>query len=206
MNSLFITFEGVEGAGKSTQIQLLAGHLRREGRQVLTTREPGGTRIGDALRELLLDATLTEMSDYAEALLYAASRAQLVHEVIRPALKEGKIVICDRYIDSSIAYQVFARGLGREMIETISLWATDNLLPDLTFLLKIPAEKGLFRAVTGEADRIEQEEIAFHEQVEAGYDKLAAEDTNRIRVIEATDDIELLHAQVAEIVDLKLKG
>ena len=206
MKNLFITFEGGEGSGKTTQIQLLAGHLRREGRTVLTTREPGGTRIGDAIRELLLDSTLSEMSDRAEALLYAASRAQLVDEVIKPALAEDKVVICDRYIDSSVAYQAFARGLDREAVENISLWATGNLLPDLTFLLKIPAEKGLFRAITGEADRIEREEITFHEQVEAGYNRLAAENPLRFRIIEAAADIELVHARIAEIVDLKLKA
>lgn len=205
MKNLFITFEGGEGSGKTTQIQLLAGHLRREGRQVLFTREPGGTRIGDPIRELLLDPALTEMDDRTEALLYAASRAQLVSEVIRPALSQGKIVISDRYIDSSLAYQVFARGLDRRLILDINTWATGGLIPELTFLLKMPAQSGLFR-VTGEADRIEREEVAFHEKVESGYERLAAEYPDRFRVIEANNDIELVHARIAEIVDLKLKS
>ncbi len=200
---MFITFEGGEGSGKTTQIQLLANHLRKEGHVVSTTREPGGSRISDAIREILLDPILSEMDDRTEALLYAASRAQLVTEVIRKDLDGGNIVICDRYIDSSVAYQVFARGLDREKIEGISLWAVDDLMPDLTFYLRVPPKQGLGRA-TGEADRIESEEIEFHHQVAGGYEKLALENPNRIKVIEAINDIDEVHAEITEIVDLKI--
>ena len=200
---MFITFEGGEGAGKTTQIQLLASHLRKEGRAVTTTREPGGTRISDAIRKILLNPALSEIDDRTEALLYAASRAQLVAEVIRKDLSSGKIVICDRYIDSSIAYQVFARGLKRETIEEISNWAVDGLWPDITFYLRVSPKHGLTRA-TGESDRIQKEEIEFHDQVAEGYEKLALENPNRIKVIEGIVDIEEVHAQISRIVEMKM--
>lgn len=201
---MFITFEGGEGSGKTTQIQLLAGHLRREGHRVITTREPGGNRISDAIRELLLDPTLSEMDDHTEALLYAASRAQLVSEVIKPELQKGSVVICDRYIDSSIAYQVFARGLERRQVEKINYWATGSLVPDLTLFLRVPPKSGLSRA-TGEADRIEREEIDFHEQVMEGYEALARDYPGRIVIINAVGDIDQVHAEIAKVVDLRLK-
>lgn len=201
---MFITFEGGEGSGKTTQIQLLAGHLRREGHRVVTTREPGGNRISDAIRELLLDPTLSEMDDHTEALLYAASRAQLVSEVIKPELQKGSVVICDRYIDSSIAYQVFARGLERRQVEKINYWATGSLVPDLTLFLRVPPKSGLSRA-TGEADRIEREEIDFHEQVMEGYEALARDYPGRIVIINAVGDIDQVHAEIAKVVDQRLK-
>jgi len=200
---MFITLEGGEGSGKTTQIQLLASHLRKEGHPVTTTREPGGTRISDAIREILLDPTTSEMDDRTEALLYAASRAQLVAEVIKKDLDSGKIVICDRYIDSSIAYQVFARGLKRETIEDISNWAVDGLWPDITFYLRVSPKHGLSRA-TGESDRIQKEELEFHDQVASGYEELALENPDRIKVIEAISDIDEIHGQIAKIVDLQL--
>jgi len=203
---LFITFEGGEGSGKTTQIQLLTGHLQRKGYTVTTTREPGGTRIGDQIRRLLLDSSLSEMDKHTEALLYAASRAQLVREIIRPALARENIVICDRYIDSSIAYQVFARGLERDVIMGLSQWATDNLRPDLTFLLRIPPETGLSRAGGGKTDRIEQEELSFHRQVALGYDELAAEDPKRFQIIGADNDVELIHANIVSLVEERLKS
>lgn len=203
---LFITFEGGEGSGKSTQIQLLTDHLRRQGYTVVATREPGGTRIGDQIRRLLLDSDLSEMDSRTEALLYAASRAQLVREVIRPALSRENIVICDRYIDSSIAYQAFARGLERAMITDLSQWATDSLMPDLTFLLKIPPETGLSRATGGKSDRIEQEELSFHGRVALGFDELAAENPGRFRIIAADNDVELIHSQIIGLVDERLNA
>ncbi len=202
---LFITFEGGENSGKTTQIQLLADYLRREGHIIVATREPGGTRIGEQIRDLLLDSDLSEMDRHTEALLYAASRAQLAREVIRPALEQGHIVICDRYIDSSIAYQAYARGLEREIVTDISQWATGDLTPDITFLLKLPPEKGLLRA-GGKTDRIEEERLSFHQQVALGYDKLAADNPERFRVIEADNNIEIVHANIVDLLKQRLKS
>lgn len=197
---LFITFEGVEGSGKSTQIDLLVEFLSEKGYEVVSTREPGGTAIGDKIRKIVLNPDFTEMDFKAEALLYAANRAQHVAEVIAPALAQGKIIISDRYTDSSLAYQSFGRGLDQKKVENISEWATGGLEPDLTILLDIPADKGLKRTSRSLADRIEQENIDFHDRVSKGFLKLAKKFPKRFKVIDATKDVDQIHQEVVKLV------
>lgn len=197
---LFITFEGVEGSGKSTQIDLLAEFLSEKGYEVVSTREPGGTAIGDKIRKIVLNPDFTEMDFKAEALLYAANRAQHVAEVIAPALAQGKIIISDRYTDSSLAYQSFGRDLDQKKVENISEWATGGLEPDLTILLDIPADKGLKRTSRSLADRIEQENIDFHDRVSKGFLKLAKKFPKRFKVIDATKDVDQIHQEVVKLV------
>jgi len=203
---LFITFEGVEGSGKSTQIDLLAEFLSEKGYEVVSTREPGGTAIGDKIRKIVLNPDFTEMDFKAEALLYAANRAQHVAEVIAPALAQGKIIISDRYTDSSLAYQSFGRGLDQKKVENISEWATGGLEPDLTILLDIPADKGLKRTSRSLADRIEQENIDFHDRVFKGFLKLAKKFPKRFKVIDATKDVDQIHQEVVKLVEKLLRA
>ena len=200
MAGRFITFEGVEGCGKTTQVELLGNWFARQHREAVVTREPGGTVVGDKVRGVLLDPTLSEMIPRTEALLYAASRAQLVDQVIKPALHAGKTVLCDRYIDSSLAYQVFARGLDFQTIISINEWASGGLMPDLTFLFRISAELGLGRAVGRRPDRLEQESLQFHRMVEAGYEDLAVKYAERFVLIDGRDPVEHIHKQVVEAV------
>jgi dTMP kinase len=197
---LFITFEGVEGSGKSTQIELLKEFLSDKGYDVVATREPGGTRIGDKIRKILLNPDFQEMDCRAEALLYAASRAQHVAEIIAEAVEGGKIVISDRYTDSSLAYQSFGRGLEQKRLEVINEWATGGLEPDLTILLDIPADKGLRRTSRSLADRIEQENLEFHDRVSKGFLRVAKKFPRRIRVVNASRDVEEIHQEVVKIV------
>jgi dTMP kinase len=180
---VFVSFEGIDGSGKSTQAALLADALRTEGREVVTTREPGGTVLGERVRDLLLGSG--EVSPWAEAGLFAAARAQLVHEVIRPALERGADVVCDRYLDSSLAYQGIARGLGLEAVLEVNRLATAGLLPDRTFLLLAPVEQ-LMRRSRERPDRIEREGVAFLERVDRGYRELAARFPERIVCLDAT--------------------
>jgi dTMP kinase len=180
---MFITFEGVDGSGKTTQVALLADALREEGRDVVATREPGGTPAGERIRELLLEGG--EIAPWTEAALFAAARAQLVDEVIRPALARGADVICDRYIDSSLAYQGIARGLGVERVLELNLLATSGLLPDRTFFLAIPPEDTAGRK-DAEPDRIEREGEEFAAIVDQGYRELAAIFAKRVVTIDAT--------------------
>jgi dTMP kinase len=180
----FIAFEGVEGSGKGTQIRLAAEHLRNEGYDVLLTREPGGTELGESLRSLLLDPETGAVDARTEALLFAASRAQTVHSVIRPALAEGKVVICDRYVDSSLAYQGWGRGLGEQDVLTLNVWATQGLFPDLVVLLHLEPERGLLRS-TEAPDRMELEGQDFHAKVADAYLKIAEEHPERFVVIDA---------------------
>lgn len=184
--ALFLAVEGGDGAGKSTQIARLAAFLSDSGRQPVVTREPGGTRIGAAIRELLLDPANQGLSPQAEALLYAADRAEHVAQVIRPALKAGRVVISDRYLDSSLAYQGLARGLGVSAIEDISRWATGGLLPDLVILLDVSAPEGRRRTSGPEraADRMEQEGDDFHAKVARGYWALSRAYPERFAVID----------------------
>lgn len=215
--SLFITFEGIEGCGKTTQIRLLAEKLRQSGRQVLATREPGGCPIADAVRAILLDTGNSAMSPRAELLLYAAARAQHIDEVIRPALQAGTLVLCDRFTDATLAYQGFGRGLDRELINRLNDTATDNVVPNLTLLLDFaPEEKqslhfsteeGLRRARTRndasegpDEGRFEQESLDFHRRVRAGYLELAAKH-ERFRVIDARGSIEEVGERVTKAVD-----
>lgn len=193
---LFVTFEGVEGAGKSTQIALLAGWLRERGREVVVTREPGGTAIAERVRAILLDPASAEMDAKTEALLFAASRAQLVADVIRPALERGAVVLCDRYIDSSVAYQGLARGLGEDDIMRLSVWATDELLPDLSVLLHVDADAGLERATRGNSDRMESEDVAFHRKVGEAYLHLAREYPARFSIVDGSAEIAQVQGQI----------
>jgi dTMP kinase len=183
-SGLFIAFEGVEGAGKGTQIRLAEEFLKEAGFDVLVTREPGGTDPGEQIRRVLLDPSTGKLDARAEALLFAASRAQTVHAVIRPALAEGKVVICDRYVDSSLAYQGWARGLGEPDVLTLNVWATQGLFPDLVILLHLEPEKGLLRT-TEAPDRMELEGENFHAKVADGYLKIAEEHPERFVVIDA---------------------
>ena len=181
----FISFEGPDGAGKSTQIEYLRQYLEEKGLDSLFTREPGGTRIGEQIRDMLLDKENSDMTARAEALLYNASRAELVEKVIQPALDEDKIVVCDRYIDSSIAYQGFGRGLGTKVTE-VSKFAVKNLEPDLTFLLMISPEDVKDRLDQDNLDRLESEDFEFKKRVLEGFESVAEEYRFRVRVIDAT--------------------
>ena len=181
---LFIAFEGVEGAGKGTQIRLAEEHLRAEGHDVLVTREPGGTELGEKIREVLLDPKTGKLDARSEALLFSAARAQTVSTVIRPALADGSIVICDRYVDSSLAYQGWARGLGEQDVLTLNVWATQGLFADLVILLHLEPERGLLRS-TEAPDRMELEGQDFHAKVSDAYLKIAEEHPERFVVIDA---------------------
>ena len=202
---LFVAFEGVEGSGKSTQVQHLAEALRAEGREVVVTREPGGTPVAEQIRDVLLDPAGAGMDDRTEALLYAAARAEHVATVIRPALEEGKVVLCDRFIDSSLVYQGMARQLGEDDIAEINRWATQGLLPDAVVLLRLDPEEGLARAAArrgvgdggaAPADRLEREELAFHRAVSAGYLKLAKLHHRRFVVVDASAPPDAVARQV----------
>lgn len=195
-----IAFEGVEGSGKGTQIELARAYLRSRGREVLVTREPGGTQFGDRLRETILDPTTGKVDARAEALVFAASRAHLVSTVIRPALSEGKVVLCDRFVDSSVAYQGAARGLGEQDILTLNAWATQGLFPDLVILLHLEPEQGLARSAA-DPDRIESEDLAFHSKVSDAYLRIAEEHPERFAVIDAAGGEEDVHKLVCQALD-----
>jgi len=195
----FITFEGGDGCGKSTQIRLAADYLAGEGYDLLLTREPGGTLIGEKIRAILLDPENAEMADMTEMLLYAAARAQITRDVIGPALAAGKLVICDRWADSSIAYQGAARGLG-EAVSVVNAYAAGELFtPDATVLLDLDPGEALARSAGTEGrDRIETLGEEYQKKVRAAYLKLAAEEPERIRVIDAGGSPEEVHARVKE--------
>jgi dTMP kinase len=186
--SLFVTFEGIEGSGKSTHLRLLAAVLRAAGHGVVETREPGGTALGRSLRDLLLRPSVAPPEPLAELLLYCADRAQHASEVIRPALAAGQIVLCDRFSDSTIAYQGYGRGLDLATVRALDAEARRDLEPDLTFLLDCPPATGLARARgrSGTGDRFEQEALAFHEAVRHGFHVLAAAAPERYRLVDTT--------------------
>ncbi len=192
---LFITMEGPDGSGKSTQIEAIKNFFENRGERVVITREPGGTQISEKIRKLLLDRENAEMDPMAEALLYAASRAQLVAQVIKPALEAGTNVICDRFVDSSIAYQGFGRELG-DCVAVINAYAVNNCMPDVTFLMKLSPEVGKSRISTAEQDRIEMEKLEFHNKVFAGYETLELEFPDRIVGIDATRNIEEISDEI----------
>ena len=197
--SLFITFEGGEGCGKSTQARALLGNLQQQNIPVLLTHEPGGTALGNEIRELLKKKQGIPFSPRAELFLFAASRAQLIDEIIRPALEEEKVVICDRFTHSTIVYQGHGRGLDLSDVEIANNLATQNIEPDLTILLDMPSEQGLARKQSSK-DRFESEDISFHNRVREGYLKTAATDPERWLVIDAS----LAQEEIAGIIREKV--
>lgn len=204
MTGLFITFEGGDGSGKTTQINLLASWLESEGHTVVITREPGGTDLGTELRNIILHRE-GFIAPRAEALLYAADRSHHIHTLVRPALKRGEIVVQDRYLDSSVAYQGAGRVLDPTEVREISLWATERLMPDLTVLLDVPASVAKERQAAGERqyDRLEAEAEDFHTRVRESYLALAAEEPERFLVIDGESSIEEIHEViVAKVSDL----
>ncbi len=197
--AMFVTFEGLDGSGKTTQVELLKKHLEREGREVVTTREPGGTEVGEHIRNVVLHLD-HPVVPWAEAALFAAARAQLVAEVIRPALERGAVVLCDRYVDSSLAYQGIARGLGVEPVLELNLRATGDLLPDRTFLLLVDPDESRRRG--GDTrDRIEREDDDFVRKVDAAYRQLAELFPSRILAVDGSLD----PAELAETIRGQLR-
>jgi len=200
MKGIFVTFEGGDGAGKSTQIKKFTAYLEEEGRSFILTREPGGTALGDRIRQAVLDPNSGKVDERAETLLYLASRAQHVDEVIRPALEAGKIVVCDRFCDSTLAYQGIARGLGMDEMRKLNHFATGGLMPDLTFLLDADSvaleERRSRRRVL---DRMELEKDGFQERVRSGFLELAALEPERIHKINALDSVGRIRWQIIEI-------
>jgi len=197
---IFISFEGVEGSGKTTQMNMLHAHLIRLKVDVVATHEPGGTRLGEEIRRILLNPAYKEMHPLTEAVLYAADRAQHVHEVIKPALEAGKVVLCDRFIDSSLAYQGVARGVGMEGVRNLNEWVTDDLYPDLTFLLEVPYRIGLKRLEERKStlDRMEGQPESFHRQVQEAYRTLAKFFSHRFVVLDGSEKPERIHHRVMQ--------
>jgi len=195
---LFITFEGPEGCGKSTQTYKLAEALRADGLDVVTTREPGGTAVGQQIREILLNPENASLVRKTEVLLFAADRVQHLEEKVRPALEQKKIVLCDRYLDSTTAYQIGGRGLDQGLIKEINHISTLGLMPQLTFLLDIPVDEGLKRATQQGKDRFEKEMLSFHEKVRQKYLELAARDKKRIKIIDGLGTIVAVHQEILQ--------
>lgn len=206
---LFITIEGPDGAGKSTQIDFIKRYFEDKNIEPIFTREPGGTDISEQIRGIILDKKNTAMDYMTEALLYAAARAQIVSQLINPALEAGKVVVCDRFIDSSIAYQGYGRELG-EKVEIINGYAVDGCMPDLTLLLKVDSERGIKRIEGGDSnrqdkDRMECEEISFHKKVLYGYVALEKKYPNRIKGIDGSKTIEEVSSKIKEELDKLLE-
>ncbi len=204
---MFITFEGPDGSGKTTQIRLLTGWLRGQGYEVIVTREPGGTDIGDQIRDVLHDPDNIAMNARTEILLYSASRAQHVAQLVRPALAAGKVIVSDRYADSTLAYQGYGRGLHLETLMTITLFATDGLLPDLTLYLDITPEEGLRRRQLGgdEWNRLDAEALEFHQRVRDGYLELIKQEPRRWVVVDAARSEEEVQAEIRAVIRARLK-
>lgn len=214
--SCFITFEGIEGCGKTTQIRLLADSLLQSGKRVLLTREPGGCPIADKIRAILLDAHNSEMTPKAELLLYAAARAQHIDEVIRPALASGTIVLCDRFTDATVAYQGYGRGLDQGLIKVLNETATGDCRPDLTVLIDCPVETGLERAIArieaGSAadsnhlreERFERESLEFHQRVRDGYLQLAVTYADRFIQIDGRESVAVIAAKICSAVSPRI--
>ncbi len=208
---IFITIEGPEGAGKTTQARLLYERLR-DRYPVLYTREPGGTPIGELIRTLLLDEAHREMRPETEMLLFAASRAQFVADVVEPALREGRVVLSERYVDASIAYQGVGRGLGVDVVRHVNEAATRGLMPDLTILLDVDPSVGLARARDaagkegrrGRGDRLEQEDLSFHARVRAGFLTIAREEPDRVHIVDGGRAQQTVHDEIVERVERKL--
>jgi len=203
-SGFFIAFEGGEGAGKSTQTELLSRRLAGEGFSVVVTREPGGTPTAEKIRSVLLDPTITDMPDHAEALLFAAARADHAANLIRPALENGAIVICDRYLESSVAYQGYGRNLGGTYIRELSEWATQGLLPDFTVYLDVPAQVSLDRRKG--TDRMEIQSLDFHLQTQQALRDLAKNSQSQHIVIDATLPIDEIATLISDAVLAELKA
>ena len=204
----FITFEGIEGSGKSTQMEMLKRYLEGKGENVLTVREPGGTLLGEKVRAVLLISGDEPIGPMAELFLYEACRAQIVSNVIKPALESGATVICDRFTDSTLAYQGYARGLDIEAVRYMNKSATGGLVPDLTILIDLDPEAGLKRALArikekkgALEDRFEKESILFHEKVRDGYLLLAGEEPGRIKVVDGGREIPVIRGDICVIID-----
>lgn len=201
MFPIFIVFEGVDGSGKTTQLHLLHKYLTEKNLPTYRTREPGGTPVGEKIRELLLDPTFSEMQERTEALLYAAARAQLVAQVIRPRLEQGYTVLCDRYIDSTLAYQGYGRGMDIDFLASINKLGTGGLQPQLTILLDLSPEEGLARSRKERpADRLEKESLAFYQRVRQGYLELAKKNPQAYLVLDARLPLEDLHRKICATV------
>lgn len=203
---MFITFEGPDGSGKTTQVHLLADYLRAEGYDILLTREPGGTSIGDQIRAVLHDPANVEMNPRAEILLYSASRAQHVAQVIRPALAAGRIVLSDRFYDSTLAYQGYGHGLDLEMLRAITAFATGGLVPDLTVYVDVSPEEGLQRRRLGgeEWNRMDAQTLAFHQRVCAGYLELARAEPERWIVVDGAQPVGEVQEEIRALVQGRL--
>lgn len=212
MNGIFITFEGIEGCGKTTQIGLLNDYLKTKGYKTLLTREPGGTIIGDKIRAILLSQDSKGMAPITELLLYAAARNQHLAQVIRPALKKNMVVICDRYADATEAYQGAARNLDSKIVQDVHKIATNGQMPVLTILFDCPVEIGLSRARTRNdkdeklknEDRFEQEKLDFHRRVRDGYLTIAKREPERVKVIDATKNIDEIQKDIQKIIKISL--
>ncbi|MBS4537935.1 dTMP kinase [Clostridium sp. D2Q-11] len=201
MKGLFITIEGPDGAGKSTQIEQLKEHFKNQGKDIVITREPGGTEISEKIRDIILDNANTAMADTTEALLYAASRAQHVHQKIIPALKKGKVVICDRFVHSSLVYQGIGRGLGVEEVKAINNFAIEGIKPDVTLFFDISPETALKRKTkNNEGDRLENEKVDFHKRVYEGYKRLIEKYPEEFTIIDANGTIEEIHKEVIKAI------
>lgn len=203
---MFITFEGPDGSGKSTQIKLLADYLQARGRGVVLTREPGGTNIGEQIRDVVLSTRNQGIQPETEALLFSAARAQIVREIIQPALAAGKIVLCDRYADSTMAYQGYGLGLDRGALQAITHFATAGLVPHLTFYVDVPVAVGIARKQRGETNRLDEKTLAYHERVRAGFLELARGQPARWFIVDGSRSVEQVHqaicARVTEVLDV----
>lgn len=199
MKGTFITVEGPDGAGKTTQLQLLNDVLKEKGYNVMMTREPGGTRVGNEIRSLILNPDFEEMKEMTEILLYAASRAQHVEELIRPALEAGTIILCDRFVDASLAYQGYGLGHPIDLVRQINDSATGGLAPDRTYLFDLTVTDSKKRMMDrGALDRIEQRDDAFRARVYDGFQQIAASDPERVQIVQANRSIEAIHQDLVE--------
>ena len=203
---MFITFEGPDGSGKTTQIHLLRDHLCQNGQKVLLTREPGGTNIGERIRQVLLDKTHKQMHARTETILFNAARTQLIEQVIRPALSEEKIVLCDRFADSTVAYQGYGRKQNIAELERLIEFATGGLRPDLTVYLDLPPEEGIKRKLADYRNRLEVQDESFYDRVEAGYHQLILQQPERWAVIDASRSRDEVHQEVVQAVQRKLSA
>lgn len=202
MEGIFITMEGPDGSGKTTQIDLLKKYLEKKGYDIVIAREPGGTVIGEAIRKIILNPEYEEMGHMTELLLYASARAQLVNQVIKPALTEGKAVICDRFVESSAVYQGIGRGLGVDTVYEVNNYALGDVQPKLTIFMDLDAEEGIKRKKEqAELDRMEKEDLSFHKRVVDGYRQLAKLYPERIVPVDATLPIDTIHSMIVEEVE-----